>query len=195
MRCFLAVPLDEPALGDAQQVLASLRDRIPAVRWVRSETLHMTVHFFGSLGDERVLAALKAVRPIADEMPRFDVGLDTLGAFPSQGRPRVLWLGSTAQPVAFTTFATGCRGALSRAGFEVDDRPFRVHCTLGRPRIPWTPSSRDAWRAALGEPVAVRGFSAQRLVLYESISARGGNMHVERASFPLRERDAAAAAR
>jgi len=185
MRCFLAVPLDEPALADAQLLHASLRERIPSVRWVRPETLHITVHFFGSIGDDEVRAGLRAIKPLADEMPSFDVTLDTLGAFPAAGRPRVLWLGASEQPQAFSAFAVACRAALRRSGFQVDDRPFRVHCTLGRPRIPWPLTSRDAWRAALDEPVRVGAFTAQRLVLYESISARGGNMYVERASFPF----------
>ena len=42
MRCFLAVPLREPALGAAQRTLAQLREKVDAVRWTRPETLHIT---------------------------------------------------------------------------------------------------------------------------------------------------------
>jgi 2'-5' RNA ligase len=185
VRCFVAVPLEEPALADAQQVLGALREQVEGVRWVRPDALHITVHFFGSITDERVRSGLKAVMPVADAMPEFSATLDTLGTFPPRGRTRVLWLGASREMPMFTALVMGCRGALRRAGFDVDERPFRAHCTLGRPRDPWPQKGRDVWRAMAAQPVEVAPFSAARLVLYESVSAPGGNMYTERASFPF----------
>ena len=52
MRAFLAIPLRGSALAQAQEVLTRLRDHVPAVRWARPETLHVTLHFFGQLSDK-----------------------------------------------------------------------------------------------------------------------------------------------
>src|SRR5207302_530822 len=60
MRCFLAVPLREPALGAAQRTLANLREKVDAVRWTRPETLHITVHFFGNVDDAEFARAVAA---------------------------------------------------------------------------------------------------------------------------------------
>jgi 2'-5' RNA ligase len=185
VRCFIAVPLEAPALAGAQRLLASLREQVPGVRWVHPEALHITVHFFGNIADEQVGSGLQAVMPVADDTPPFPAGLDGLGTFPPRGRTRVLWLGASKEMPMFTALVQGCRAALRGAGFEVDERTFRAHCTLGRPREPWPQEGLDAWRAAAARPVRVAPFKAARLVLYESVSAPGGNVYTERASFPF----------
>jgi RNA 2',3'-cyclic 3'-phosphodiesterase len=185
VRCFLAVPLQEPALADAQRLLHTLQESVVGVRWVRPETLHVTVHFFGSVSEEQAQAGVNAVRPVVERTSVFPVAADVLGSFPEHGRPRVLWLGAHEDQPAFVDLATACREALGRAGFETDARRFRAHCTLGRPRDPWPRESREAWRRAVEEPVRVREFIAARLVLYESKAAPGGHLYTERATLPL----------
>ena len=185
MRCFLAVPLEEPALTAAQQQLAGLHDEVSDVRWVRPDALHITVHFFGSVTDEQTGTALAAVLPTIDATRCFALRLDALGAFPERGQPRVLWLGMSEQPPVFDDLVHRCREALSRTGFTVEERPFRAHCTLGRPRAPWPRTSQRAWRATVARGVAAMRFDASRLVLYESVHAIGGNRYVERANHPF----------
>jgi 2'-5' RNA ligase len=186
MRCFLAVPLEQPGLGDAQRLLHSLQEGIPSVRWVRPETLHVTMHFFGSLSEEQAQRGVDAVRGIAEQTPAFDAVLDRLGAFPERGPARVLWFGTRAEVAGFATLARACRAALGDAGFKFDRRDFRAHCTFGRPRAPWPKEAGAAWRDATAQPVSAAGFTASRLVLYESQHATGGNVYIERASVPFR---------
>src|SRR5438045_1222333 len=120
MRCFLAVPVEPPALGKAQGLLDTLREQFPDVRWVRPDALHLTVHFFGGIGEEDAARALAAVRPAVESTSAFEMSLDTLGAFPDRGSPRVLWLGTTHDPPQLLRLATSCREALSQAEFEVE---------------------------------------------------------------------------
>jgi 2'-5' RNA ligase len=80
-----------------------------------------------------------------------------------------------------------CRNALAAAGFEVESRRYHAHCTLGRPRVPWTETDTAAWVAsatAAAGTTEVR-FTARRLVLYESRSAPGGAVYTERSVLPL----------
>ena len=151
MRCFLAVPITDPALAEAQRLEASLRERITATRWARPETLHLTVHFFGNLEEERALAAVELVRPVAAQTVAFDVELSTLGAFPPRGTPRVLWLGPSRDVAPLTALALECRTVLGSAGFVVEERAYHAHCTLGRPRLAWSAGARAAWTAAVAE--------------------------------------------
>ncbi|MBV8527480.1 MAG: RNA 2',3'-cyclic phosphodiesterase [Candidatus Dormibacteraeota bacterium] len=185
MRCFLAVPLRPPALGAAQQVLQRLRSDIDAVRWARPETLHITLHFFGSIADERVTAALEAVLPVIGASPRFEVVTDTLGSFPGRGTPRVLWLGSSHQSAAVHELADSVRNRLHEAQFAIDERPFRAHVTLGRPRDPWPRGARAAWDAARSRGVVPTTFVADRAVLFESVTGRDAAVYVERAELPF----------
>jgi RNA 2',3'-cyclic 3'-phosphodiesterase len=182
MRCFLAVPLAEPALADAQRVLTMLRREIEPVRWARPETLHITVQFYADAGDDQVRAALRAANTVVAQTEPFPVTLDTLGAFPPRGSPRVLWLGSTQESPPLVPFATRCRAALRDAGLEVDDRPFRVHCTLGRPRMRWSSALRHHWLDVVRGYSVESTFIAHQLVLYESTSAEGGAIYTPRAT-------------
>jgi RNA 2',3'-cyclic 3'-phosphodiesterase len=180
VRCFLAVPVDEPGLAEAQRLQEHLREHVPEVRWARPETLHLTVHFFGQMDEERAATALALVAPIARRTARFDVFLDQLGAFPQRGTPHVLWLGSAREVTALTALALECHAALRGAGFDVEERQYHAHCTLGRPRVPWIADARSAWTAAVAEARMDIRFTASRLVLYESRSAPGGAVYVKR---------------
>lgn len=184
MRCFLALPVAEPGLERAQRLQYELRERVAEVRWARPETLHLTVHFFGQVEDERVAVAVDVVTPLAIRASPFDVVLDRLGSFPPRGTPRVLWLGPSRDVAPLTALALECRAVLSAAGFEVDQRPYNPHCTLGRPRLPLTDNARVAWAVATRQQPDIR-FTAARLVLYESRSAPGGALYTERASLPF----------
>ena len=182
MRCFLAVPLADPGLTAAQRLQGELRERVPDVRWARPETLHLTVHFFGVIDDERVATALEIIAPIARRIAPFVVGLDRLGAFPPRGAPRVLWLGSVRDIAPLIALALACRLELGAAGFEIEARRYHAHCTLGRPRPPWAADARAAWDAAAAEGQTLMRFTASRLVLYESRTASGGAVYTEHSS-------------
>lgn len=187
LRCFLAVPVAEPALAAAQQVQTELRQRIAEVRWARPETLHLTVHFFGSIEEERAATAVDVMQPIAERTAPFDVVLDRLGAFPPRATPRVLWLGPARDIAPLTAISLECRNALAAAGFDVETRRYHAHCTLGRPRRPWSEMAAAAWEAsvtAVSAQTALR-FTARRLVLYESRSAPGGAVYTEHSVLPL----------
>ncbi len=188
MRCFLAVPLADPGLGAAQRLQSELRERIPEVRWARPETLHLTVHFFGSIDEQRATTALEVVTPLAAVTAPFDVALEQLGAFPRRGTPRVLWLGPARDIASLTALALACRVQLAAAGFDVEERRYHAHCTLGRPRVPWNDRARTAWLAAATEDRTPTRFTATRLVLFESRSAQGGAVYAERSSLTFEAR-------
>ncbi|HVC41825.1 MAG TPA: RNA 2',3'-cyclic phosphodiesterase [Candidatus Saccharimonadales bacterium] len=180
MRCFLAVPIAEPGLAAAQRLQAELRERVEDVRWARPETLHLTVHFFGQIDEDRAATALDLVAPIAARTTPFDIALDQLGAFPGRGTPRVLWLGPAHDVAPLNALALECQAVLGGAGFDVEDRPYHAHCTLGRPRLPWSAGARAAWGAATAQHQVEARFTASRLVLYESRPAPGGAFYTER---------------
>jgi 2'-5' RNA ligase len=188
VRCFLAVPLAAPALGEARRFQASLAERVADVRWARPETLHLTVHFFGSIDDARAAMAVDLVAPVVSRTPRFDVALGRLGAFPPRGVPRVLWLGPASEVAQLTALAGTCRTVLRGAGFDVESRQYHPHCTLGRPRGLWSDDERITWRSVAAEPVPLMPFTATRVVLYESRSAPGGAVYTEQSAVPFADR-------
>jgi 2'-5' RNA ligase len=185
VRCFLAIPLAAPALGAAQRLQAGLRERVGGVRWARPETLHLTVHFFGEIDPSRAAIAASSVVPVAARTAPFDLELGRLGAFPEGGTPRVLWLGLTHEAPELSAFASGCHEALRGEGFDVESRPYRPHCTLGRPQRGWGPVDRQAWTLARADEPAAMHFRATRMVLFDSRSAPGGAVYAEQATAPF----------
>jgi 2'-5' RNA ligase len=185
VRCFLALPLADPALTAAARYQSVLRNRIADVRWARPETLHVTVQFFGEIDDEKAAAAVESVLSVAARTAAFDMALDTIGSFPPAGTPRVLWLGRSGANAALIALAGQCHAALRDAGFVTDARPYRPHCTLGRPRRRWSADGRAAWSSARAERLEVMRWTATRLVLYDARSAPGGAVYSEQAVLPF----------
>ncbi len=92
IRCFVAV--DVRLEGEGLEAYRNVRRSLEAelrVKPVEEENLHLTLRFLGEVEEgvvRRVGEALRGIR-----YPRFSVTLRGLGAFPSPGNPRVIWIG------------------------------------------------------------------------------------------------------
>ena len=102
------------------------------VRWTRPQSMHLTLHFFGSVELHRLERASRALAEAARTCQPFELEVRGIGAFPSLRRPRVIWAGADASELAQLTRTM--RQTLHELGFEVEDRTFRGHVTLGRLR-------------------------------------------------------------
>ena len=132
MRLFIALNLPaELRARVATDVLEPLRADLPSIRWVREETLHITLAFLGERSEAGAHEARAVVQKIAALYHPFRVFLTGLGVFPSPARPRVVWLG-LADPVP----VHGLYGALeherARLGMPAEERTYHPHVTLGR---------------------------------------------------------------
>ena len=97
MRLFAAMPLPEAGRLEYAAVLASVREAGWPVRWVRDDSAHITLKFFGEVAPNRLDVIAEAVTAAAsgDAVP---LRLQGLGAFPTFRHPRVVWLGVEAPP-------------------------------------------------------------------------------------------------
>ena len=185
-RLFFAAPL--PA--ELREAIRPVRDAVQLavgdgrarIRWVRIESLHLTLRFLGPTHLDRAEALGRVADRVAEAAEPFDVLIAGSGAFPAQGRPRTLWLGIARGADGLARLADGLARGLAADGVNaghgpageggpgpgpVDDRPFSAHLTLAR-----TDGLRLAPEAAraLGEAAAGRewSFVADRIVLYRS---------------------------
>lgn len=134
MRIFFAVVPSLPSLNQVVAVKDALeqRSRSDDIRWVQDEQLHFTVKFLGEQPEDRVSEAILAARKAALACSSFDLALGGLGAFPSAGRPRVVWIGAVSGASPFTELARKLDRELSKIGFEPESRPYVPHLTLAR---------------------------------------------------------------
>lgn len=130
MRAFVAVPV--PAAPSLAALVAALGG-IPHLRVVDPDHMHLTLSFLGDIMDAKVPDVAAALDRGVAGARAFTLPLHGVGAFPEPRRPRVVWAGARACP-PMDSLAENVRGALRDAGFPGDDKPFRAHVTLARPK-------------------------------------------------------------
>lgn len=124
----LFVSLDLPE--SIAQTFASLDPQIRGVRWLRAEQIHLTLAFFGNVESERQADLSNQLQRI--RFRPFFLPLQTLGMFPSRGRPKVIWVGvGRGHPHLFQLHKKVADAALA-AGLEPNLRPWHPHITLAR---------------------------------------------------------------
>ncbi|HVA22035.1 MAG TPA: RNA 2',3'-cyclic phosphodiesterase [Candidatus Micrarchaeia archaeon] len=168
-----AVPIGrDQALAAAVTGLARLD---PELAPVDPAGLHVTVHFFGPLpasGQERAARVLRAVAAVHHP---FDLTLAGLGAFPSWGRPRVLWLGCVEGDQHLLAIRRTGQAILAAHGFVPGAQPYRPHCTVARVRPACSPGLPARLGAAGGWPDGrPRTFPVAELRLMQSVNRPDG---------------------
>ena len=179
-RIFIAVPIDDEIRHGLAAHLAGALDggRLPGTvpppaNW------HITLRFLGKLDHttlEKVLARLDE----ADIGGQFDLRFGGLGAFPRPGRATVLWLGITDGSEALADAAAAVEGAVVRAGFMPEERPFHSHLTLSRIRPP-----EDVRELIAAVPPFPLRQPVDRITVFESVLGRGPAVYVPLETFPL----------
>ncbi len=180
LRTFLALPLAPAFQKEVEPLLEGLRRDYPGVRWVKGSEIHITLHFFGSVGQDEIGKITKIVNSVTGNIAPLQLSLGGIGAFPHPGKPRVVWLGAGGE----TEKLKGLRSALERefrkAGFPCEEREFKPHLTLGR--------VKEGKKVTGLEKIEFKPTPEKRLselVLFQShLSPEGA--HYERiATFPL----------
>jgi RNA 2',3'-cyclic 3'-phosphodiesterase len=148
-RVFIGVLLPEEtraAIGPAQQ---ALREQKLAVRWVRPENWHITLHFLGDIDSAAVpgLSARLAAELAGLAAP--ELRCQALGAFPNQRRPRVLWAGIAGDVDRLVRIQAAAVAAGETVGVGAEKRPYHPHVTLGYVRDQASPAERTECGAAL----------------------------------------------
>jgi len=173
MRMFAALPLPREALDALAPLRAALAARWPGLRPVRTEGLHLTLHFFGEVDDGGVQRLAGLWHDPRLRGPVLPVSFGSLGRFPERGSPRVIWIaiGRGAGPVC--DYQRSLESRIAELGFREDPKGFTPHVTLAR-----------AGTTAL-PPDIVEGFAAVRLdfafgecVLFQSILGPRGPTYV-----------------
>src|SRR5436190_6988976 len=132
LRLFVAIRVPaqvQRALAAEQRLLSGTGADL---RWVRPESIHLTLVFLGNVAEEREPAIEEALQATAVEVPPFHLALRGLGTYPPRGRPRVLWAGLAGGLDALHALQQGIDRRLRQANFTLEERAFRPHVTLGR---------------------------------------------------------------
>jgi RNA 2',3'-cyclic 3'-phosphodiesterase len=194
MRIFVALDIDDAIRQGIQRFMEGVSGFAPDSRWVRRESLHVTLKFIGEKPVEIVEEIKHALSGIRAEP--LEIAFRGYGFFPTPKAARVFWVGIEAGPQL---------GALARAvdeatftlGIPKEDHPFTPHLTLarggGRSGAPrWNKGdapNKNFQRlqeklAALPAP-DFGTMTAHEFFLYQSQLSPGGSRYTKIASFVL----------
>ncbi len=131
-RTFIAVEAVDEAHTAALAAIDRLRSAAEGVKWVAPGNLHWTLQFLGDLDDrEMAEVCLRTVR-VAAKHEAFELASVGVGAFPSNQRPRTLWIGAGEGREQFCDLQADVEEALRDLGFRGEGRAFVPHLTIGR---------------------------------------------------------------
>ncbi len=189
MRLFVALDIDESIQQRLDDYIRTLQPRLPGVRFVRSDTYHVTLKFLGEVrGADAVRARLREVRAAG-----FPIHVGGVGFFPNARAPRVFWAGvntsakTAANAAELAALARSVDQSLEALGFP-PERDYHPHLTLARngsarPRRLHTerPPGAFAQLSAIvaSSPAPEFGtMTAREFFLYESrLSPSGASYH------------------
>ncbi len=129
MRIFVGIDLDAEVRAKISRFLEGVRGFAPDVRWVRPESLHVTLKFIGEQKPERVEAIRDALRGVEGES--MEIRFAGYGFFPTPKSPRVFWIGIHAGD-QLGGLAAAVDKATSELGIPKEERAFSPHLTLAR---------------------------------------------------------------
>ncbi len=135
VRVFVSVGLSTEAREALIDAVERIRQEVPGgIQWARPDGMHLTLKFLGNIPSINVPSLLECVREVACAHPSFGLKLTGLGMFPNRRKPRVLWAGVGGDMDALSSVQQAAEEAINGLGYPPEQRPFRPHITLGRPR-------------------------------------------------------------
>lgn len=158
VRIFVAVGISAEAREQLIDAVKRIRQEIPqGVQWANPDGMHLTLKFLGNIPSASVGPLLDCLGPVAEGHSHFPLRLAGLGMFPGRRKPRVLWAGVDGDLDALSGLQQASEEAINALGYPPEQRPFRPHITLGRPRR----SVSDAQLSRIGSVVSVTTPPAQ----------------------------------
>ncbi len=180
-RLFIAIEL--PAA--AKNRLRTVHIPLPGVRWLRSEQLHLTLAFVGTLAGARQPALEAALAHV--QAGSFLLSLEGRGRFPKRGPARVLWVAAHAKPAsALPELHRKICEQLTQADLPYDHKPLRPHVTVARVRRTNDRQGRDALQPFLQQTLrVVEPFAVTAFALISSRLLPEGARYTQEARFEL----------
>lgn len=133
VRAFFAIEMPEYVKRAINEISDQLRkqDDCQELKWVKSESLHITLCFLGNISELQVQCAIKKAAAALQNYQPIPITLNSLLPFPSHNKPHALIL--LPEPVAkLTSLALIINEQVANCGIPIEKRAFRPHLTIAR---------------------------------------------------------------
>jgi 2'-5' RNA ligase len=194
MRVFVALDIDDAIRQRIQRFMEGVSGFAPDARWVRPESLHVTLKFIGEKAIETVEEIKRVLSGIRTQP--VEITFRGYGFFPTAKASRVFWVGIESLP-PLPSLAKAVDESMFTLGIAKEDHPYAPHLTLARGggrsgtphRSPHDAPNKIFHRlqeklAALPAP-EFGTMAAHEFFLYQSQLSRGGSRYTKITSFAL----------
>lgn len=166
IRSFLAINFESFYQRELENVLRVLRREPIDAKWINPQQAHLTLCFFGSIGEDLIQSIVKNLDTLLAPQKPLEVYLKGLGAFPNMDRARVIWIGIEGATDGLKVLKKDVDRSLEKIGIPAEDRSFRPHLTLGRLRK--SPKGLAPLLEKFTDFSSLNKFMINRLVLFRS---------------------------
>jgi RNA 2',3'-cyclic 3'-phosphodiesterase len=134
LRTFIAIELDEMLRIAIGRVQGKLKRAAPAggVKWVASDSIHLTLKFLGDTPRSRISQVEAALQVACAAYAPFEFNVEGRGCFPNFHRPRVIWVAVRDKGQTLARLQKDVERHVAPLGWPTEERGFSPHLTLGR---------------------------------------------------------------
>ncbi|MBD3425853.1 MAG: RNA 2',3'-cyclic phosphodiesterase [Candidatus Omnitrophica bacterium] len=183
VRSFIAIELSEQARLELARVADTLKSSGAAVKWVKPESVHLTLKFLGEVEEDRLVRVAEKLKDIAKGTSPFEFVLEKIGVFPKWEYAKVLWIGLAGGSDEVKEIVSRAERVLQKEGFDKEKRAYTPHLTLGRIRSAKRKKElRELTEKTRVNPVPSR---VSRIILFKSELTPEGAVYTEMASAEL----------
>jgi len=193
MRLFIALDIDDAIRQRIAGFMDGVRGFAPEARWVKPDSLHITLKFIGEKPDDSVAQIKQQLATIAGQP--FDLSFRAHGFFPTPKAPRVFWVGIEAGS-ELGALAAAIDDAMSALGIPKETHAFSPHLTLARGGKSGAPRRQKgdgpnnrfdqlARKLAAVAPPEFGTMTAREFFLFQSQLSRGGSQYTRLQRFAL----------
>ena len=99
IRAFIAIPVPEPVVMYLSDLINNFQKQFSenSIKWVEPNNIHITLKFLGDISTSSLEKLDKELR--SKNFSSFSLEINKVGAFPSIYKPRVIWVGTTTNPI------------------------------------------------------------------------------------------------
>ncbi|MEM9646671.1 MAG: RNA 2',3'-cyclic phosphodiesterase [Planctomycetota bacterium] len=175
IRSFIAIPLSKPVERSTAKLIRSLESAGDGIRWVPTDSLHLTLKFLGEVENTEVPSVCNGIRESCGVIDPFELQFVGTGGLPSRDRARVLHVGVKDPSGNLCRLVADLETRMADLGFKPEPRDYVPHLTLGRVRKGFrTPSDDVMKKLASHEDTAWGDFVVDRVLLVASFLEKAG---------------------
>lgn len=180
MRLFIALDVPEETRRALHCSIAEFSKVCRGARWVRAESVHITLKFIG-YADDASLSPIQQALSYVHAPQQIDIAFRKFGFFPNESHPKVFFVG--IEPLEkLRVLADKIEARLEPLGIAKETRAFQPHLTLARFKT--KEGLPDLRRTIASLPSRdFGGVKADEFYLYQSVLNSDGAMYTKLSSY------------